>query len=234
MNPPTDSPGPRTRPAAPNRPCYAAHAYEEGSIVTAATSLSRGDETRATILETGMALASEAGLEGLTIGELAQRVGMSKSGLFRHFESKENLQIQVLEKTSARFVELVVAPALKQPRGAPRLRALFENWLAWPEEAGLPGGCLFVAASIELDDRPGPVRDRLVAYQRDWLETLATATRAGVAEGKLRADLDVDQFVFEVYSLTLAYHHFQRLLEVPEAQLRARRAFDRLLAFAEI
>jgi AcrR family transcriptional regulator len=197
-------------------------------------SLTKGDLTRAAILDAGLGLASEAGLDALTIGELARRVGLSKSGLFRHFESKENLQLQVLERTAERFVELVVAPALKQPRGGPRLRALFENWLAWPEEAELPGGCPFVSAASELDDRPGPVRDRLVAYQRDWLETLATATRAGIAEGKLRAGLDVDQFVFEIFSLTLAYHHFRRLLRVPEAQARARRAFERLLASAEV
>ena len=173
------------------------------------------------------------GLEALTIGELARRVGMSKSGLFRHFDSKENLQLQVLERTAERFVEVVVAPALKQPRGAPRLRALFENWLAWPEKAELPGGCPFVSAASELDDRPGPVRERLVAYQRDWLETLATATRSGIADGKLRAGLDVDQFVFEVFSITLAFHHFRRLLRLPEAKARARRAFERLLAGAE-
>lgn len=211
-----------------------APAAANGRATSTSVTASRGKATRTAILDAGLGLASAVGLEALTIGELARRVGMSKSGLFRHFDSKENLQLQVLERTAERFVEVVVAPALKQPRGAPRLRALFENWLAWPEKAELPGGCPFVSAASELDDRPGPVRDRLVAYQRDWLETLSTATRAGIADGKLRAGLDVDQFVFEVFSVTLAFHHFGRLLRLPEAKARARRAFERLLAGAEV
>ena len=127
----------------------------------------KGERTRAAILDHALAAASERGLEGLSIGGLAKEAGLSKSGLFAHFSSKENLQIQVLETAVHRFVETVISPALRERRGIPRIRALFDNWLGWDRDAGLPGGCIFISTANELDDRPGPVRDRLVAYQRD-------------------------------------------------------------------
>ena len=145
--------------------------------------MGKGEQTRGAILERGVALASVVGLEGLSIGELAAATGLSKSGLFAHFGSKEALQIQVLESAAARFVDMVFAPALKEPRGEPRLRALFENWLAWEASDFLPGGCLFMATAAELDDRPGPVRDHLVRTLNDWLDTVANAVRLAVTEG---------------------------------------------------
>ena len=119
----------------------------------------RGTRTREAILARAVAVASEQGLEGLSIGALADDLGMSKSGLFAHFRSKEGLQIAILEMAGARMVDEVVRPALAAPRGEPRVRALFDRWLAWEQSPSLPGGCPFMAASFELDDRPGPVRD---------------------------------------------------------------------------
>ncbi len=191
--------------------------------------MTKGDETKAAILPQAMALASQKGLEALSIGELAKVVGMSKSGLFAHFDSKENLQLQVLATAAEYFVETVVSPAFKAPRGIPRLRALFDNWLRWAHDPNLPGGCLFLAVANELDDRPGPVRDRLVAYQRDWFDTLANAARIAIKEGHFRDDLDGAQFAYDFYSVILAYHHFHRLIRDPQAETRARSGFERLL-----
>lgn len=194
--------------------------------------MSKGDETRAAILERGVAEASRLGLAGLTIGNLAREVGLSKSGLFAHFGSREDLELAVLAAGVDRFVARVVAPAFRAPRGLPRIAALFEGWLAWAQGPELPGGCLFIGLANELDDRPGPLRDRLVAYQRDWIETLATAARIAVAEGHFRADLDCEQFAYDFYSIELAYHHFHRLLDDPDAERRARSAFAELLTLA--
>jgi AcrR family transcriptional regulator len=192
--------------------------------------VSKGESTRDAILDQAMAVASTEGLGGLSIGDLAKRVGMSKSGLFAHFDSKEALQLEVLDLAIARFVDHVMAPALRAPRGEPRLRAIFDRWLLWERAGFQPGGCLFMATADELDDRPGPLRDRLVASQRDWLQALATAVRIGVEEGHLRRDLDVEQLAHDVYGVMLAYHHFSRLMRDPDAERRARRSFDQLIA----
>jgi AcrR family transcriptional regulator len=190
----------------------------------------KGEATRAAILEHGVELATETGLDGLTIGRLATDLGLSKSGLFAHFKSKEALQIQVLDAAAERFVEEVVRPAVKQPRGEPRLAALFEQWLAWTKSNSGPGGCVFVAAAAERDDRPGPVRDRLVALQKGWLEVIATVYRTGVEERHFRSDVDVEQFAYELYSVMLGFHHAERLLRDPRADARANAAFERLLS----
>lgn len=195
--------------------------------------MSKGDSTRQAILQRATGLATKVGLGGLTIGGLAEELDLSKSGLFAHFQSKETLQIQVLEYGAAMFVATVVRPALAAPRGAARLRALFERWLAWGQST-TPGGCLFVAAATELDDRPGPVRDRLVALQREWLEVIAISFQKGVSAGELRADADAAQFAHDLYGVMLAYHHASRLLRDPAAERRARRAFDNLLATATV
>ena len=195
--------------------------------------LTKGEETRAAILDQALASASQLGLEGLTIGNLADAVGMSKSGLFAHFRSKEDLQLQVLETAVRRFVELVVAPALKEPRGEPRVRALFERWLDWENADFQPGGCIFIATANELDDRPGPLRDRLVAYQHDWLQAIATAARIAVDEGHFDPALDSWQFAYDLYAIALAFQHFSRLMDDPAAEERARASFARLMASAK-
>jgi len=185
------------------------------------------DSTRNAILEHATSMASQVGLTGLTIGNLAGDLELSKSGLFAHFDSKETLQIQVLEHAAASFVEQVVRPALKAPRGVPRLQAVFERWLIW--DRGLPGGCVFAAAASELDDRPGPVRERLVELQRQWVEFLTTSFRKAIEAGHVAADADPAQYAQDLYGIMLGWHYYSRLLGDPAADRRARRAFDALL-----
>lgn len=191
--------------------------------------LSKGETTRAAILDAALATASRVGFEALSIGELAKEVGLSKSGLFAHFNSKEDLQIEVVKKAISKFVELVVTPSLKQPRGEPRVRAMFENWFNWSRASELPGGCLFIAASSELDDQPGPLRDLLLASQKDWLGALAHAAKIAVEEGHFRKDLDAEQFAWQLDAFILGYHHSARLLRSKDAEKRAHRAFESLI-----
>ncbi len=182
------------------------------------------------ILEHASKLARRVGLEGLSIGRLATDLDLSKSGLFAHFHSKEALQIQVLETAAAQFVETVVRLALESPRGEPRLRSLFERWLDWARSRKTPGGCLFVAAAVELDDRPGPARRRLVQLQRDWLGVMANVAESGIGAGHFRSDLDPEQVAHDLYAVMLGYHHASRLLKDPRAEVRAHAAFENLLA----
>lgn len=188
--------------------------------------------TRQAILEHAVKLASKVGLEGLTIGKLADALELSKSGLFAHFQSKEALQLETMRFAAARFVEAVVKPALAAPRGEPRVAALFEHWLQWPERDPLPGGCFFVGAASELDDRPGALRDLLVALQKDWLEVLSNTARTAVKEGHFHDGVDPEQLAHDLYGVMLAYHHASRLLADPRAEARARAAFDSLLGAA--
>jgi AcrR family transcriptional regulator len=190
---------------------------------------SKGERTREAILTHALGLATRIGFEGLTIGRLAEDLEMSKSGLFAHFGSKEALQLEVLRFAGERMVETVVKPALAVPRGEPRVRSLFERWLAWEQSPSLPGGCPFMAASFELDDRPGPVRDFVVQRLRDWIDTMAGAARIAVQEGHFRADVDCEQFAHECQGIGLAFVHASRLLRDPGARERARRAFEALL-----
>ncbi|HEV8582268.1 MAG TPA: TetR/AcrR family transcriptional regulator [Thermoanaerobaculia bacterium] len=187
----------------------------------------RGELTRQAILDHAAGLAAQIGLEGLSIGRLAEDLKLSKSGLFAHFKSKEALQVQVLETTRQQFVDRVVKPGLTAPRGEPRLRALFDNWLAWGR--GNAGGCLFVNTAIEFDDRPGPVRDLLVQNQRDWLDLLANTVRAGAREGHFDPELDPDQLAHELYGIMLGWTHAARLLRDPKVEERTRFAFEALL-----
>lgn len=189
----------------------------------------KGELTRLEILETALPLAARVGLSGLTIGGLAEALGMSKSGLFAHFRSKEALELAVLEFAAARFIEIVIQPTLRHPRGIPRVRALLDHWFSWLDEAMAEGGCFFTAAAVELDDRPGPVRERLVAQQRDFLEFIASVVRAAVSEGQLRGDLDADQFAHDLFGILLASQHYTRLLRDPKARERAETALEALI-----
>ena len=170
--------------------------------------MSKGDDTRNGILAAAGQLAGQVGLDGLTIGGLATRTGLSKSGLFAHFGSKESLQLQVHAFNVERFTAEVIRPALREPRGEPRLRALFERWLSW---ASASGGCPILAASFEFDDQPGPVRDRLVRDQRDWLDTIAMVFAGGVTEGHFHRDADPRQFAQDLEGVMLAHHLTSRL-----------------------
>jgi AcrR family transcriptional regulator len=188
--------------------------------------MAKGEETRHAILARAFELATVVGVSGLTIGRLAEATGLSKSGLFAHFGSKEALEVAVVEEASRQFVQSVMVPALRQPRGDPRLRALFEQWATWGQR---PGGCFFVGASTELDDRPGAPRDALVRAIKDWIDELAKAVRIAVSEGHFRADVDPEQVAFELYSVMLGMHTFYRFLQDPTTLDRSRAAFERLL-----
>ena len=190
----------------------------------------KGEETRSMILKRAFAMASTVGLEGLTIGNVAKEAEMSKSGVYAHFESKEELQLQVLETAVQRFIDQVTRPIITLPRGEPRVRAFFDNWRRWARGTELPGGCVFISAAVELDDRPGPLRDYFVETQRQALQAAARAASIAVDEGHFRADLDVEQFAHDLYSIILVYHHFDRLFDDPKAAERALRSFDELMA----
>lgn len=194
--------------------------------------MGKGEVTRQAILERATALASRCGLEGVSIGHLAEDLGLSKSGLFAHFGAKEILQVEILRFAADRFVQAVVRPALAEPRGEPRVRAIFQRWLGWSRSHSVPGGCLFVAAASELDDRPGPARDELVRLQKEWMDSIAICFRSGISEGHFRADADPEQFAHDLYSVMLGYHHAQRLLRDPAADSRARASMEALLAAA--
>jgi AcrR family transcriptional regulator len=201
-------------------------------MVAVAKMSSKGEQTREAILAHALGLATRIGFEGLTIGRLADDLGMSKSGLFAHFRSKEALQLEILRMAGARMVEAVVKPAFAAPRGEPRVRALFERWLDWEQSPSLPGGCPFMSASFELDDRPGPVRDFVVQNLRDWMDTLAGAARIAVQEGHFRADLDCEQFAYDCQGIGLAFVHASRLMRDAKAHDRAAAAFETLLRAA--
>lgn len=191
--------------------------------------MGKGEETKAAIVEQALDLASTVGLDKLTIGALANATGMSKSGLFAHFKSKEQLQLQVLAEAERRFIDMVMTPALKQPRGEARIRAIFKRTMKqW--ESDLPGGCIFHALSAELDDQPGPARDYLVETQKEHRKAMRRAAQIAIDEGQFRSDLDLEQFTFELGSISAAYHHFGRLLNDPKAEQQAYKAFEALLA----
>ena len=191
--------------------------------------MAKAATTRERILDHGLAIMSRAGLSGVTLGTLAEDVGMSKSGLFAHFKSKEDVQIALLDYTSEFGRPYVVEPAMSAPEGRPRLKALVEHWFGWAPRSGLPGGCPVAAGMFEYDDLEGPVRDKLRQMESDWRGFLAGLTRAAVDKGQLRADLDIDQFVWELAGIYLSHHAAQRFLKSPDADARAARAFESLL-----
>jgi AcrR family transcriptional regulator len=190
--------------------------------------VSKGQATKESILDEALHVASQAGFEGLSIGQLAERTDMSKSGLFAHFRSKEQLQLQTLDHAVAIFTDVVVRPTLKAPRGERRIRELFARWVDW-ESGTLAGGCVFATASIEYDDQPGAMHDSLVRQQRDWTELITTVAGTAVSEGEFRADLDTKQFAFTLQALMFGYRHAGRLLRDPDALDRTRAAFEQLL-----
>lgn len=190
----------------------------------------KGQQTRATILEAALNLASQMGIEGLSIGALAEVTGMSKSGVFAHFGSREELQISVIREYHERFEEEVFMPAIRQPRGLPRLRALFDNWVA-KVATEIDSGCIYISGAVEFDDRPGPVRDALAGMVVTWHGSLVRAIKMAVEMGHLRADTDPMQMQFEIHGLILSLHHDARFLRSPDAIDRARTAFERVLQF---
>jgi AcrR family transcriptional regulator len=186
--------------------------------------LHKGQQTRATILDAALMLASQMGLEGLSIGALAEVTGMSKSGVFAHFGSREELQISVIREYHERFEQEVFFPGITAVRGLPRLVALFERWLK-RVSVELDSGCIYISGAVEFDDRPGPVRDALVAMVQSWHRALARAIEQALQEQQLKSGTDVEQVLFELHGLVLAVHHDARLLHASGAVDRARVGF---------
>ena len=197
---------------------------------TASRAVQKGQQTRAAILDAALSLASQMGLEGLSIGALAEVMQMSKSGVFAHFGSREELQISVIREYHTRFEEEVFFPAIREPRGLPRLAALFERWIR-RVSVELDSGCIYISGAVEFDDRPGPVRDALVDMVRTWHTALERAIRTSIEVGDLRADADAAQMLFEVHGLILALHHDWRFLRNAGVLDRARAGFARVIAF---
>ena len=185
--------------------------------------------TRERILEHGLDLISRAGLSGLTLGTLASETGLSKSGLFAHFGSKEEVQLQLLDETAVTARKIVVEPAMHFPEGLPRLQAVVANWLGWSRTAGLSGGCPVAAGIFELDDLEGPVRERLLAMESRWREFLGSLVTEAIQTRQLRADLDIEQFVWELCGIYLSHHASVRFVRASDAKERAHRAVTGLI-----
>ncbi len=188
----------------------------------------KGHQTKAAIVDAALGLATQMGLEGLSIGALAGTTQMSKSGVFAHFGSREELQISVIREYHARFEQEVFAPALQAPRGLPRLRAMFDNWMK-RTSLEIDSGCIYIGGAVEFDDRVGPVRDALVGSVKIWLSAMRRAVSAAVEEGHLRADSDADQMLFEIHGLILALHYEARFLQNPGSIARAKTGFQNIL-----
>ena len=197
----------------------------ERQASTASRPLQKGQQTKAAIVDAALGLATQIGLEGLSIGALAEVMQMSKSGVFAHFGSREELQISVVREYHARFEEEVFYPAIRAPRGLPRLRALFANWMQ-RTTVEIDSGCIYISGAVEFDDRPGPVRDALASSVNTWLSAMQRAINIAVEEGHLRADTDADQMRFEIHSLILALHYEARFLRSPDSVRRSLAAFE--------
>lgn len=183
--------------------------------------------TRELILEHAYAMARRDGLEGLSIGSLAQDVGMSKSGVFAHFGSREDLQLAVLEAGQLRFLQQVKWPALKLPRGLPRVRAIVANWVEWGRE--YQSGCVLLTAASEYDGREGPLHDQVTRQQAGWRLEMCRAIEHAIENGELGTDTDPAQLAFEIYALMLGLHHDAALFGFDEARRHTLAGFERLI-----
>lgn len=189
----------------------------------------KAQATREIVLDEGLRLLSVHGLTGVTLGDLARSSGLSKSGLFAHFSSKAQLQLDLLAKMASVAQAHVVQPAHEQPEGLPRLRALIVHWLGWSGRAGLPGGCPVAAALFELDDLEGEIRDRAVELEGQWRAMLLGLVLRSVELGHLARDTDAAQVVWELCGIYLTHHASARFLRDPAADARARTAVDALI-----
>jgi AcrR family transcriptional regulator len=191
--------------------------------------LIKGQQTKATIIDAALGLASQIGLEGLSIGAVAEVTGMSKSGVFAHFGSREELQISVIREYHDRFEAEVFYAAMQKPRGVPRLQALFDNWMV-QTSAEIDSGCIYISGAVEFDDRTGPVRDALASSVTTWQTALRRAVELAQSEGQLSRETEAHQIAFEIHGLILALHYEARFLRNPDAAQRARRGFAHILA----
>jgi AcrR family transcriptional regulator len=192
-------------------------------------SAQKGQQTKAAIVEAALGLATQIGLEGLSIGALAEVMHMSKSGVFAHFGSREELQISVVREYHVRFEEEVFFPALHKPRGLPRLHAMFDSWMN-RTSVEIDSGCIYISGAVEFDDRPGPVRDALADSVRIWLAAMHRAVVQATQAGHFHQQTDAHQVVFEVHGLILALHYEARFLKTPGSIARAKTAFANMMA----
>ncbi|MEO8101081.1 MAG: TetR/AcrR family transcriptional regulator [Betaproteobacteria bacterium] len=192
---------------------------------------SKGEETRTAILKAALKHASTEGFEAITIGSLAEKTGMSKSGLFAHFGSKEELQIATLDEAIRRFNEVTTLPALSSPRGLKRLNAMCDNWLTWTTRCDLTG-CPMMTAITEFDDKPGAVRDALLRHMQRMQESLVKSIQMTIDTGEFSADTDPEQLAFEFFGILASTYRSRNLFRDDLANIRARKAFDRLFALA--
>jgi AcrR family transcriptional regulator len=190
--------------------------------------LQKGQQTKAAIVEAALGLATQIGLEGLSIGALAEVTQMSKSGVFAHFGSREELQISVVREYHARFEEEVFLPAVNEPRGLPRLRAMFANWMK-RTSVEIDSGCIYISGAVEFDDRPGPVRDALAWSVQTWHAAMKRSITMAKEEGHLDAGVDEEQLLFEIHGLILALHYEARFLKNPGSIGRANAGFENIL-----
>lgn len=190
--------------------------------------LQKGQHTKQLIIDAALGLAQQIGLEGISIGVLAEITHMSKSGVFAHFGSREELQISVVREYYQRFSDEVFFPAMNAPRGLPRVRMLFANWMT-QVAVEIQSGCIFISGAVEFDDRTGPVRDALASSVQAWLNALYRAVSQAQEEGHLRADADARQVGFEIHALILALHYEARFLKNPGAIDRAHTGFENIL-----
>ncbi|MEJ6021986.1 TetR/AcrR family transcriptional regulator [Ramlibacter sp. PS4R-6] len=190
--------------------------------------LQKGQQTKAAIVDAALGLATQIGLEGLSIGALAEVTQMSKSGVFAHFGSREELQISVIREYHRRFEEEVFYPAMREGRGLPRLRQLFANWMK-RTSVEIDSGCIYISGAVEFDDRPGPVRDALASSVRTWHSAMKRAIQSAMAEGHLDTDVEEEQMLFEIHGLILALHYEARFLKDAGAYARANRGFENIL-----
>ena len=199
------------------------------SAETRSRTLPKGQQTKAAIVDAALRMAAQVGLEGLSIGSLAEAMGMSKSGVFAHFGSRDELQISVVREYYARFEAQVFQPAMMQPRGLPRVRALFEHWMRFTS-AELDSGCIFISGAVEFDDRPGPVRDALAEAVGAWIDAMTRAVAQAGEQGHLLASADPRQISFEIHALILALHYEARFMRRPGSMERAVQGFHHILA----
>ena len=193
------------------------------------TKTSKGEETRAAILDAAVQHAGVEGFDALTIGTLATKTGLSKSGLFAHFGSKEELQIATLDEAVRRYTEVAFMPSLKAPRGLKRLTAMFDNWLHWTESCGLKA-CPMMSASTEFDDKPGAMHDAIAHHMQRLNQEIMRSVQTAIETGELAADTDPEQFAFELFGIIASCYRSRNLFKDGNANRRAEQAFKRLLA----
>lgn len=189
----------------------------------------KGQQTKAAIVDAALGLATQIGLEGLSIGALAEVMHMSKSGVFAHFGSRDELQMSVIREYHTRFEHEVFFPALKAQRGLPRVRQLFDNWMQ-RTSVEIDSGCIYISGAVEFDDRPGPVRDALASSVQVWLDAVRRAIEQAVEQGHLKPQTDAAQMGFEIHALILALHYEARFMRNPSSLHRAVKAFESIVA----